>query len=58
MSLQEESKSTPALINVPGPDGIDLPSTSLGIIPENNLRDSCKRLSVSLEGNGLFKVNI
>jgi hypothetical protein len=53
MSHQEESQSTPALICVP-----DAPSTSLGIIPENNLLESYTRLSISLEENGLFKVMI
>lgn len=27
-------------------------------VPENNLRESCTRLSISLEENGLYKVNI
>lgn len=56
MSHQEESQSTPALIHMP--DGYDsaAPSTSLGIIPENNLLESYTRLSISLEENGLFKV--
>ncbi|XP_067009029.1 rho GTPase-activating protein 20 isoform X1 [Anabrus simplex] len=55
MSHQEESQSTPALIHVP--EGYDptAPSTSLGIIPENNLLESYTRLSISLEENGLFK---
>ncbi|XP_049859065.1 uncharacterized protein LOC126353893 isoform X1 [Schistocerca gregaria] len=55
ISHQEESQSTPALIHVP--EGFDstAPSTSLGIIPENNLLESYTRLSISLEENGLFK---
>lgn len=55
MSHQEESQSTPALIHIPG--GLDgTASSSLGIIPENNLLESYTRLSISLEENGLFKV--
>lgn len=52
MSHQEESQSTPALIHLPDLD--NGASSSLGIIPENN--QSCTRLSISLEENGLFKV--
>ncbi|XP_037070701.1 uncharacterized protein LOC119091895 isoform X2 [Pollicipes pollicipes] len=58
MSVQEECQSTPALLHMPddpasaagdgGPSG--------GAVPENSLRQSCTRLSVSLEENGLFKV--
>lgn len=56
MSHQEESQSTPALIHVP--EALDEASgTSLGMIPENNLLESCTRLSISLEENGLFKVS-
>ncbi|XP_069684730.1 T-cell activation Rho GTPase-activating protein isoform X2 [Periplaneta americana] len=55
MSHQEESQSTPALIHVPEGYDPDAPSTSLGIIPENNLLESYTRLSISLEENGLFK---
>lgn len=56
MSHQEESQSTPALIHLP--DSMDdAPGcSSLGMIPENNLLESCTRLSISLEENGLFKV--
>lgn len=54
MSHQEESQSTPALIHLPDLD--NGASSSLGIIPENNLLESCTRLSISLEENGLFKV--
>ncbi|XP_046672714.1 unconventional myosin-IXAb isoform X2 [Homalodisca vitripennis] len=54
MSHQEESQSTPALIHVP--ESLDeAMGTSLGMIPENNLLESCTRLSISLEENGLFK---
>ncbi|XP_075214646.1 rho GTPase activating protein at 71E isoform X1 [Lycorma delicatula] len=55
MSHQEESQSTPALIHLP--DSMDdAPGcSSLGMIPENNLLESCTRLSISLEENGLFK---
>lgn len=53
MSHQEESQSTPALIHVP--ESLELTS-SLRMIPENNLLESCTRLSVSLEENGLFQV--
>ncbi|XP_037070703.1 uncharacterized protein LOC119091895 isoform X4 [Pollicipes pollicipes] len=59
MSVQEECQSTPALLHMPddpasaagdgGPSG--------GAVPENSLRQSCTRLSVSLEENGLFKVH-
>ncbi|XP_075214647.1 rho GTPase activating protein at 71E isoform X2 [Lycorma delicatula] len=57
MSHQEESQSTPALIHLP--DSMDdAPGcSSLGMIPENNLLESCTRLSISLEENGLFKVH-
>lgn len=56
MSHQEESQSTPALIHIPGGLESGAASTSLGIIPENNLLESYTRLSISLEENGLFKV--
>jgi hypothetical protein len=55
MSHQEESQSTPALLHLPELD--DGACSSLGIIPENNLLESCTRLSISLEENGLFKVS-
>lgn len=54
MSHQEESQSTPALLHLPDLD--NEASSTLGIIPENNLLESCTRLSISLEENGLFKV--
>ncbi|XP_046395097.1 uncharacterized protein LOC124162565, partial [Ischnura elegans] len=68
MSHQEESQSTPALLHMPtdptlsggsSTGGVSsIPgeaTTSLGIIPENNLLESYTRLSISLEENGLFK---
>ncbi|XP_066588663.1 unconventional myosin-IXAb-like isoform X2 [Prorops nasuta] len=54
ISHQEESQSTPALINVP--ESLELTS-SLGMIPENTLLESYTRLSVSLEENGLFQAS-
>ena len=57
MSHQEESQSTPALIHVPESIDEAVASCSLGMIPENNLLESCTRLSISLEENGLFKVS-
>ncbi|KAK9509529.1 hypothetical protein O3M35_006828 [Rhynocoris fuscipes] len=53
MSHQEESQSTPALLHLPDLD--NGACSSLGIIPENNLLETCTRLSISLEENGLFK---
>uniref|UniRef100_A0A1B6CK66 Rho-GAP domain-containing protein n=1 Tax=Clastoptera arizonana TaxID=38151 RepID=A0A1B6CK66_9HEMI len=55
MSHQEESQSTPALIRVPESLDEAVACSSLGMIPENNLLESCTRLSISLEENGLFK---
>lgn len=59
MSAQEECQSTPALLHLPD----DLLATAAAVdddeaplVPENTLRQSCTRLSVSLEENGLFKV--
>ncbi|KAG8230471.1 hypothetical protein J437_LFUL009961 [Ladona fulva] len=70
MSHQEESQSTPALLHMPTDSAMtggsstggvsSIPgeaTTSLGIIPENNLLESYTRLSISLEENGLFKVS-
>lgn len=71
MSGQEESQSTPALIHIPeSSSGVPLvggESDELGAVgggggptsgvPENNLRESCTRLSISLEENGLYKVH-
>lgn len=53
----DECQSMPALIQT-GPSQQTSSSTSLGIIPEHTLLESCTRLSVSLEENGLFKVRI
>ncbi|XP_043221903.1 uncharacterized protein LOC122381598 isoform X2 [Amphibalanus amphitrite] len=63
MSIQEECQSTPALLHLPegsaaaaaaaGAGGTD---PAGGPVPENTLRQSYTRLSVSLEENGLFKV--
>lgn len=55
MSQVEECQSTPALLEA----GLQpqVSSTSLGMIAEHGLLESCTRLSVSLEQNGLFQVN-
>ncbi|XP_021966911.1 uncharacterized protein LOC110862067 isoform X2 [Folsomia candida] len=56
MSQQEESHSTPALMQVL--DRLDAETaeanSSLNSIPENSLLESYTRLSISLEDNGLF----
>ncbi|XP_058463118.1 uncharacterized protein LOC131437650 isoform X3 [Malaya genurostris] len=52
---QEESHSTPALLTTGGPNVCNS-AVSLGIIPEHSLLESCARLSVSLEGPGIFNV--
>ncbi|XP_071551486.1 uncharacterized protein [Panulirus ornatus] len=71
MAYQEESQSTPALIHIPeSSSGLTCGggvSSELGAVgggggpvagvPENNLRESCTRLSISLEENGLYKVH-
>ncbi|XP_066941941.1 uncharacterized protein RhoGAP71E isoform X2 [Macrobrachium rosenbergii] len=71
MSGQEESQSTPALIHIPeSSSGVPLvggESDEMGAVgggggptsgvPENNLRESCTRLSISLEENGLYKAS-
>uniref|UniRef100_A0A182YAY0 Uncharacterized protein n=1 Tax=Anopheles stephensi TaxID=30069 RepID=A0A182YAY0_ANOST len=51
----EESHSTPALLTTGGPN-VGNSAVSLGIIPEHSLLESCARLSVSLEGPGIFNV--
>lgn len=51
--VQEESHSTPALLTAGGPN-VGNSAMSLGIIPEHSLLESCARLSVSLEGPGIF----
>ncbi|XP_055383742.1 AF4/FMR2 family member lilli-like isoform X2 [Condylostylus longicornis] len=50
---QEESQSTPALLTSSS-SAIGNSALSLGIIPELSLLESCARLSVSLEGPGVF----
>nr|XP_045621170.1 uncharacterized protein LOC123772173 isoform X3 [Procambarus clarkii]XP_045621171.1 uncharacterized protein LOC123772173 isoform X3 [Procambarus clarkii] len=71
MAGQEESQSTPALIHIPesssgmtfiGGSGSEIGAIGggggpVGGVPENNLRESCTRLSISLEENGLYKGN-
>nr|XP_053656493.1 uncharacterized protein LOC128705303 [Cherax quadricarinatus] len=70
MACQEESQSTPALIHIPesssGMTFVGGGGSEMGAVggaggpgsgvPENNLRESCTRLSISLEENGLYKV--
>jgi Rho GTPase-activating protein 20 len=53
--VQEESHSTPALLTSGGPTA-GHSAVSLGMIPEHSLLESCARLSVSLEGPGIFNV--
>ncbi|KAK8745768.1 hypothetical protein OTU49_017386 [Cherax quadricarinatus] len=71
MACQEESQSTPALIHIPesssGMTFVGGGGSEMGAVggaggpgsgvPENNLRESCTRLSISLEENGLYKVH-
>ncbi|XP_042222431.1 uncharacterized protein LOC121866734 isoform X5 [Homarus americanus] len=71
MAGQEESQSTPALIHIPESSsgmtflgGVNSEMGAVGGsggpvggVPENNLRESCTRLSISLEENGLYKGN-
>lgn len=56
MSQVEECQSTPALLE----SGMQpqVSSSSLGMIAEHGLLESCTRLSISLEQNGLFQVRI
>lgn len=54
MSQVEECQSTPALLESGMQPQVN--STSLGMIAEHGLLESCTRLSVSLEQNGLFQV--
>ena len=61
MSDQEECQSTPALLHFPDDPAAAAAAASGdpgggGAVPENTLRQSYTRLSVSLEENGLFKV--
>ena len=55
MAQVEECQSTPALLESSLQPQIS--STSLGMIAEHSLLESCTRLSISLEQNGLFQVN-
>lgn len=55
MGQQDECQSTPALMESGGLPSQAVTSTSLGMIPEHTLLESCTRLSISLEQNGLFK---
>ncbi|CAH1186352.1 unnamed protein product [Phyllotreta striolata] len=55
MSQVEECQSTPTLIEAGIQPQVSL--TSLGIIVGHELLESCTRLSVSLEQNGIFKTN-
>lgn len=55
MSQVEECQSTPTLIDTGVQPQVSL--TSLGIIVGHELLESCTRLSVSLEQNGLFQGN-
>lgn len=50
---QEESRSTPALLTSSS-SALDNSIVSLGVTPEHSFMESCARLSVSLEGPGLF----
>lgn len=50
---QEESRSTPALLTSSS-SALDNSAVSLGVTPEHSFMESCARLSVSLEGPGLF----
>ncbi|XP_065158142.1 uncharacterized protein [Atheta coriaria] len=53
---QDESQSTPALVET-GLPTTSVSSTSLGMIAEHSLLESCTRLSISLEQNGFFQGN-
>ncbi|XP_076273222.1 rho GTPase activating protein at 71E isoform X1 [Rhynchophorus ferrugineus] len=55
MSQGEECQSTPALLEVGLQPQVN--SSSLGMIAEHTLLESCTRLSISLEQNGLFQNN-
>lgn len=57
MSQVEECQSTPVLSDS-GLQQHGVSSTSLGMITEHTLLESCTRLSISLEQNGLFKVKL
>ncbi|XP_037932718.1 uncharacterized protein LOC119667489 isoform X3 [Teleopsis dalmanni] len=53
---QEESRSTPALLTSSS-SALDNSVLSLGVTPEHSFIESCARLSVSLEGPGLFALS-
>ncbi|XP_019869583.2 uncharacterized protein LOC109598177 isoform X2 [Aethina tumida] len=55
LSQVEECQSTPALLESAMQQQVS--STSLGMIAEHSLLESCTRLSISLEQNGLFQVH-
>lgn len=58
MAQVEDCPAVPTLPE--GPTGLKsqgISSNSLGMIAEHTLLESCTRLSISLEQNGLFKVN-
>ncbi|XP_068907770.1 uncharacterized protein RhoGAP71E isoform X2 [Tenebrio molitor] len=55
MAQVEECQSTPALLESSMQPQVS--STSLGMIAEHSLLESCTRLSISLEQNGLFQGN-
>ncbi|XP_044253978.1 uncharacterized protein LOC123004677 isoform X3 [Tribolium madens] len=55
MAQVEECQSTPALLESSIQPQVS--STSLGMIAEHSLLESCTRLSISLEQNGLFQGN-
>jgi hypothetical protein len=55
MAQVEECQSTPALLESSMQPQVS--STSLGMIAEHSLLESCTRLSISLEQNGLFQVH-
>ncbi|KAL1489555.1 hypothetical protein ABEB36_013508 [Hypothenemus hampei] len=55
LSQGEECQSTPALLEAGLQTQVN--SSSLGMIVEHTLLESCTRLSISLEQNGLFQNN-
>ncbi|XP_066253986.1 uncharacterized protein RhoGAP71E isoform X1 [Euwallacea similis] len=55
LTQAEECQSTPALLEVGLQPHVN--SSSLGMIAEHTLLESCTRLSISLEQNGLFQSN-
>lgn len=54
---QEESRSTPALLTTSSSSAIDNCALSMGVTPEHSsFIESCTRLSVSLEGPGVYAI--